>query len=127
MKEILRNGPLNTEFQAPNIFSAYKSGLVTGEGFSSLQQMSEEKAEGHNAENVSNKNLGDQGMSWTNLNHSVVILGWGEDTNTATRYWIVRNSYGPNWGQSGDFMVRRGQDDMGIESEQIAFDIEKLQ
>lgn len=36
MKEILRNGPLNTEFQAPNIFSSYKSGLVTQDGFASL-------------------------------------------------------------------------------------------
>lgn len=88
--------------------------------------MSEEKAEGQHAENVSNKNINDQGLSWTNLNHSVVILGWGQEPNTDVKYWIVRNSYGSNWGQNGDFMVRRGQDDMGIESEQIAFDIEKL-
>mmetsp|Transcript_10636 Transcript_10636/g.17872 ORF Transcript_10636/g.17872 Transcript_10636/m.17872 type:complete len:122 (-) Transcript_10636:316-681(-) len=29
MKEILRNGALNTEFQAPNIFATYKEGMVT--------------------------------------------------------------------------------------------------
>ena len=61
-----------------------------------------------------------------NLNHSVVIVGWGVDEKTGTKYWIVRNSYGPSWGMSGDFMVRRGGDDMGIESEQVAFEPELL-
>jgi hypothetical protein len=28
MKEILRNGPLNTEFQAPNIFATYNGGIL---------------------------------------------------------------------------------------------------
>jgi hypothetical protein len=39
MKEILRNGVLNTEFQAPNIFATYKDGLITGEGFEKLSQL----------------------------------------------------------------------------------------
>jgi len=42
------------------------------------------------------------------------------------KYWIIRNSYGPSWGEGGDFMVRRGADDMGIESEQVAFEPELL-
>lgn len=29
MKEIIRNGALNAEFQAPNIFASYTSGLLT--------------------------------------------------------------------------------------------------
>ena len=29
MKEILRNGVLNTEFQAPSIFATYSSGILT--------------------------------------------------------------------------------------------------
>jgi C1A family cysteine protease len=29
-----------------------------------------------------------------NLNHSVVIVGWGVDAKTGTKYWKVRNSYG---------------------------------
>jgi hypothetical protein len=34
----------------------------------------------------------------------------------------VRNSYGPKWGMSGNFLVRRGENDFGIESETTAYD-----
>jgi len=57
-----------------------------------------------------------------NLNHSVVILGWGLDPKTNTKYWIVRNSYGAKWGMHGDFWVRRGENDFGIESETTGYD-----
>jgi len=79
--------------------------------------MSLSESEGQKAENVSTKTLIQEGYAWKNLNHSVIIVGWGVDKANGGKYWIVRNSYGPSWGQSGDFMVRRGGDDMGIESE----------
>ena len=125
MKEILRNGVLNTEFQAPNIFASYHKGLITSDGFKILNQMVDKKKSDF-AQNVSDQTLNDQGKAWQNLNHSVVILGWGVDPVNDTKYWIVRNSYGEKWGQNGDFMIRRGKDDMGIESEQVAFDVELL-
>ena len=125
MKEILRNGVLNTEFQAPNIFASYHKGLITSDGFKILNQMVDKKKSDF-AQNVSDTTLNDQGKAWQNLNHSVVILGWGVDPVNDTKYWIVRNSYGEKWGQNGDFMIRRGKDDMGIESEQVAFDVELL-
>ena len=56
------------------------------------------------------------------MNHSVVIVGWGKDAKTGTKYWIVRNSYGPQWGMDGDFYVKRGANDFGMEVEQIAFE-----
>ena len=56
-----------------------------------------------------------------------MILGWGVDPVNDTKYWIVRNSYGDKWGQNGDFMIRRGHDDMGFESEQVAFEVELIQ
>jgi C1A family cysteine protease len=55
------------------------------------------------------------------MNHSVMIIGWGVDKKTDTKYWIVRNSYSEKWGMDGDFLVKRGDNDFGMEVEQIAF------
>ena len=60
------------------------------------------------------------------MNHSVVIVGWGKDQKTGVGYWIVRNSYGDTWGMNGDFHVRRGLDDFGLESELSAYDVELI-
>ena len=56
----------------------------------------------------------------------VMLVGWGVDELSKEKYWIARNSYGNKWGLDGDFMVKRGNDDMGIESEQVAFEMERL-
>ena len=70
----------------------------------------------------SSTTLNDKGISWMDMNHSVVIIGWGVDKKDDTKYWIVRNSYGEKWGMNGDFMVKRGNNDFGMEVEQIAFE-----
>ncbi len=37
---------------------------------------------------------------YTTTNHAVALVGWGHDA-TAGDYWILRNSWGPTWGESG--------------------------
>jgi C1A family cysteine protease len=54
-------------------------------------------------------------------------LGWGKEERTNIPYWIVRNSFGPDFGDRGDFYVRRGQNDFGIESEMTAYHVESIQ
>jgi len=61
------------------------------------------------------------------VNHSVFIIGWGFDEKLQMPYWIVRNSYGDSWGMRGDFHVRMGHDDYGIESELSSFEVELIQ
>jgi len=40
--------------------------------------------------------------------HAVVILGWGVEAD-GHEFWIVQNSWGPNWGEAGYFRIRFGQ------------------
>ena len=125
MKEIIRNGALNTEFQAPGIFGTYKEGLISEAGIAGLHALTQKETEGLHAKDVSAETLAGEGYAWTNLNHSVLIVGWGV-TDDGQKHWVVRNSYGPNWGMSGDFLMRRGHDDFGFESEQASFEPEML-
>lgn len=63
------------------------------------------------------------GMATQPLNHSVLLIGWGHDEEKDMSYWIIRNSYGDQWGMNGDFKVRMGTDDYGTESELTGFDV----
>lgn len=60
------------------------------------------------------------------LDHTIFIIGWGIDKDTNENYWIVRNSYGDKWGMRGDFHVRRGFNDYGIESELSGYNVELM-
>jgi len=61
-------------------------------------------------------------LQWTKLTHSTTIIGYGvENVNGEdVKYWLVRNSYGRDWGQRGNFKVRRGRNDFACESENVA-------
>ena len=45
------------------------------------------------------------------INHAVTMVGYGTDGKD---YWIVKNSWGKSWGESGYFRIRRGNGTCGI-------------
>ncbi len=47
--------------------------------------------------------------------HAVTIVDYGT-TNTGVDFWVMKNSWGSDYGESGYFRVRRGQKDLGIGS-----------
>ena len=42
----------------------------------------------------------------TNIDHAIAAVGWGEENGT--QYYIVRNSWGTGWGESGYIRIATG-------------------
>lgn len=103
MKEIMRNGPVIVAFQAPGSLFYYHGGIFTGPP---------PKHEGVTEHGV---------RYWEQTNHAVVAMGWGEENGH--KYWIIKNTWGPKWGEKGYFRIQRGTDECGIESMATTFDV----
>ncbi|CAJ0565920.1 unnamed protein product, partial [Mesorhabditis spiculigera] len=89
MNFITNNGPITACFFVCNGFYSYKSGIYTTDCTPSSPGF-----------------LG---------GHAVAIIGYG--TNAAgINYWLVRNSWGADWGLGGYFMIERGADIAGFET-----------
>jgi hypothetical protein len=72
------------------MFSIYKEGIFSEKGLVHLKkatklQLAEEDVEDDNLllqldkDNISDTTLNEKGISWMDMNHSVVIVGWGHD------------------------------------------------
>ncbi len=46
------------------------------------------------------------------INHYVVLVGW-KDVSSTEGYWILRNSWGTNWGDSGYMYIKYGISSVG--------------
>ena len=51
---------------------------------------------------------------YSGINHAVTLVGYGTDGSSSLDYWIVKNSWGKDWGESGYFRIRRGNGTCGI-------------
>ena len=96
MEELYNNGPIVVSFEPDYNFMLYKSGI-----YHTLAEDSWIKAHVQKPE-------------WQKVDHSVLLVGWGEEKGE--KFWIIQNTWGPLWGENGFFRMKRGVDELGIES-----------
>jgi cathepsin H len=84
---IFAHGPVSIAFQVVDGFSAYTSGVYVSDTC---------------------KN------STADVNHAVVAVGYGTCPKTGLDYWIVKNSWGADWGDQGFFKIQRGVNMCGV-------------
>jgi len=111
MKELRARGPIPGNMTVPWTFSYYKSGIFS------------EKNLKKNSGKLSKTTLLDKNLSWSSVDHSILLVGYGEENGS--KYWIGMNTWGNYWGENGFFKILRGENDCNIEtmgdSAQIAF------
>lgn len=53
----------------------------------------------------------------TSIDHDVLLVGWQDDSSIASGgYWIMQNSWGASWGESGYMRIAYGVNLIGTES-----------
>jgi C1A family cysteine protease len=55
------------------------------------------------------------------VNHAIALVGWNDDLGTDNGYWILRNSWGTGWGESGYMRIRYGKSQVGYAANYIQF------
>lgn len=90
--QLVKNGPIAIGFEVLDDFMQYKGGIY------------------HHTALVNRWN------PFEETNHAVLLVGYGSDAATGEKYWIVKNSWGTSWGESGYFRIRRGTDEVAVES-----------
>ena len=80
MKEIYEGGPVVMNFEPNYDFMFYEKGIYSSRGEHSNIPVKQE---------------------WEKVDHSVLCYGWGEENGE--KYWLLQNSWGPEWGEQGNF------------------------
>eukprot|EP00088_Acartia_fossae_P005496 TRINITY_DN12461_c0_g1_i3.p1 TRINITY_DN12461_c0_g1~~TRINITY_DN12461_c0_g1_i3.p1 ORF type:complete len:477 (-),score=87.30 TRINITY_DN12461_c0_g1_i3:116-1519(-) len=98
-KALVKNGPMAVAFEVESDFMMYKSGIYHHTKVPSLLKSGVTDFD-----------------PFEMTNHAVLLVGYGYDSQLQEKFWIVQNSWGENWGESGYFRIRRGTDECAIES-----------
>lgn len=105
MSEILEKGPIIVAINAAPDLYYYSSGVFISNPVHSFTQDN-----GH-----------PEVKPWQFTNHAVVCVGWGEALHEGSllKYWILKNSWGSEWGENGYFKMLRGVNLGAVENQAI--------
>lgn len=90
-QHVAKEGPLVAVLHANNNFLFYKRGIYSDYTCPSYE---------------------------SSVNHGVIISGYGEENGK--KYWLIRNSWGRQWGDNGYAKIRRGTQECAIEHQAFA-------
>jgi len=105
MQAIYEGGAVSIDFAIYKDFWQYKSGVYRH--INATELWGSESSVDHE----------DPVPHWEETDHSVLAVGWGI-TEKGEKYWIIKNTWGENWGLRGYgyFWILRGVDECAIES-----------
>lgn len=110
MREIYENGPLAMSINV----AAASPGFYWGNGGKTQTRFQNDK---NVKEDVPWENM----TSWFYTTHAIICVGFGEErvapSGNWLKYWVIRNSWGLDWGDEGYAQLRRGHNDAAVEYE----------
>lgn len=104
-EEIYHGGPVVLSFEPAEDFMFYSEGVY--------RSAPVEASKGKGVLKPLRKHV-DFDQEWERVDHAVVTIGWGEENGD--KYWLIQNSWGPDWGEDGLFRIAMNTDESGIES-----------
>lgn len=87
MQEIYQRGPISCGVAVNDNFENYKGGILWDR------------------------------TGFDDINHAISIVGFGVNATDGMKYWVIRNSWGENWGEDGFIRLIRGKNNLGIETD----------
>lgn len=103
-KEIFSNGPVVVAINAGPDLYYYSTGVFIT-----------------NPSGIRKESNGGVAGNWMYTNHAVVCVGWGESLHEGKviKYWILKNSWGEDWGEKGYFRILRGVNLAAVENQAV--------
>jgi len=96
MEALVKRGAVAVGIQVPASFETYTSGIYVETDVERSQRLKGGAA------------------AFEPTGHAVLVVGYGVENGT--KYWRVKNSWGRHFGETGYFRIRRGTDEIAIES-----------